>query len=150
MKILIELPTWLGDAVMATPAIENLTDNYDNSEITLIGSEVSIETLKNHPKVVKTLVFDKKYTSLFKILKKLGEFDVFFSFRSSFRSRVLKLLISSNNKYQYSNKFQSCHQVEKYNDFVNESLNTNFSAGKIKMFISNLIEREITSVEKIV
>jgi len=27
MKILIELPTWLGDAVMATPAIENLA-NY--------------------------------------------------------------------------------------------------------------------------
>ena len=24
MKILIELPTWLGDAVMATPAIENI------------------------------------------------------------------------------------------------------------------------------
>ena len=24
MKILIELPSWLGDTVMATPAIENL------------------------------------------------------------------------------------------------------------------------------
>ena len=59
MKILIELPSWLGDAVMATPAIENLTDNYDNSEITLIGSEVSIETLKNHPKVVKVCVLNR-------------------------------------------------------------------------------------------
>jgi len=24
MKLLIELPTWLGDAVMTTPALENL------------------------------------------------------------------------------------------------------------------------------
>ena len=26
MKILIELPTWLGDTVMTTPAIENLVN----------------------------------------------------------------------------------------------------------------------------
>ena len=38
MKILIELPTWLGDAVMTTPAIENLSSYYDQPEITLIGS----------------------------------------------------------------------------------------------------------------
>ena len=39
MKILIELPTWLGDTVMATPAIENIINYYENSNITLIGSE---------------------------------------------------------------------------------------------------------------
>ena len=103
MKILIELPSWLGDTVMATPAIENLAGYYDNPEITLLGSDISVETLKNHPKVIKTLVFDKNYTSLFRMLKKLGKFDVFFSFRSSFRSRLLKLLISSINKYQHNN-----------------------------------------------
>ena len=54
MKVLIELPTWLGDCVMATPAIENIV-NFDNdTQITLIGSFVSIEALKNHPEVVKT------------------------------------------------------------------------------------------------
>ena len=46
MKILIELPTWLGDTVMATPAIENLTNYFNDSEITLIGSLVAIEALK--------------------------------------------------------------------------------------------------------
>ena len=58
MKILIELPTWLGDTVMATPAIENLLNYYDESEVTLIGSFISIELLKNHPKVKKTQVLD--------------------------------------------------------------------------------------------
>ena len=149
MKILIELPSWLGDAVMATPAIENLAGYYDNPEITLLGSDISVETLKNHPKVIKTLVFDKNYTSLFRMLKKLGKFDVFFSFRASFRSRLLKLLVSSINKYQHdNNKFQNRHQVEKYNDFVNESLNTDFSAGRLNIVIGNLIESETISVEK--
>ena len=89
MKILVELPTWLGDTVMATPAIENLANFYNEIEITFIGSFVSIEAMKNHPKVVKTLVLDKKYTSLYKTAKDLGKFDVFFSFLSSFRTKFL-------------------------------------------------------------
>ena len=40
MKILIELPSWLGDSVMATPAIENLVNFQNEVEITLIGSFV--------------------------------------------------------------------------------------------------------------
>ena len=28
MKILIELPSWLGDTVMTTPAIENLLKHF--------------------------------------------------------------------------------------------------------------------------
>jgi heptosyltransferase-2 len=83
------------------------------------------------------------------MLKKLGKFDVFFSFRSSFRSRLIKLLISSINKYQHNNnKFQNRHQVEKYNDFVNKSLNTDFSAGRLNVVIGNLIESETISVKK--
>ncbi len=63
MRILIELPTWLGDAVMATPAIENLANFQNEVEITLIGSFASIEIFKNHQKVIKTVVLDKKYPS---------------------------------------------------------------------------------------
>jgi len=131
MKLLVELPTWLGDAVMATPAIENLANFQNDVEITLIGSFVSIEALKNHPKVVKTVVFDKKYPSLFKLSRELGYFDAFFSFRSSLRSKFLKLSISAKIKHQFDkNKYQNRHQVEKYNDFINDSLQTNFPAGK--------------------
>ena len=135
MKILIELPTWLGDAVMATPAIENIVNFYNDVEITLIGSFVSIEALKNHPKVVKTLVLDKKYTSLYKISRDLGNFDAFFSFRSSMRSKFLKFLISSKRKYQFDkNKYQNRHQVEKYNDYINDSLSINLMAGKLQIY----------------
>ena len=49
MKILIELPTWLGDAIMVSPAIENLANFFNDPKITLLGSLVAVEALKNHP-----------------------------------------------------------------------------------------------------
>ena len=135
MKILIEIPAWLGDAVMATPAIENIANYYNEPEIILIGSFVSIKTLKNNPKVAETHILEKKYISLYKLAKKLGEFDVYFSFRSSFRAKLFKFLISSKNKYQFNKyKYRNLHQVEKYNNFVNDSLNTNFSAGGVSIY----------------
>lgn len=138
MKILIELPTWLGDCVMATPAIENIVNFHNDVEITFIGSFVSIEALKNHPKVIKTVVLSKKYADLYKISQELGKFDVFFSFRSSVRSKFLKFLISAKNKYQFDkNQYADRHQVEKYNDFVNEALNVNFPAGKLTLSTIN-------------
>ena len=137
MKVLIELPTWLGDAIMASAAIENIVDFYNKPEITIIGSYISVEALKNHPMVKRSYVLDKKYQSLIKIARNLSGFDAFFSFRSSLRSRIFKLFISSKNKYQYNKvKYQNRHQVEKYNDFASDSLNTNFLAGKLTIYPS--------------
>jgi heptosyltransferase-2 len=132
MKILIELPTWLGDTVMATPAIENLANYFNDSKITLIGSVIAIEALKNHPKVIKTYVLDKNYINLYKTIKSFDEFDVFFSFRSSFRSKFMKFCISSKRKYQFDkNKFIKGHQVEKYNDFINNVINITSIPGEL-------------------
>lgn len=143
MKLLIELPTWLGDCIMATPAINNIVDFYNNVELTLIGSFVSIGALKNYPKVVKIIVLDKKYTSLYKISKDLGSFDVFFSFRGSFRSRFLKCSVSAKNKYQFNkNNYKNRHQVEKYNDFINESLDINSKPGELKLYKNSKIKRK--------
>jgi heptosyltransferase II len=140
MKILIELPTWLGDSIMATPAIENLANFFYNSKITLIGSLTAIEALKNHPKVMNTYVIDKRYRNLYKDIKSIGEFDIFFSFRNSFRSKCMKLLISSKKKYQY-NKYKCIgnHQVEKYNSFVNNSLGTDKNPGELILHIEKKV-----------
>ena len=64
MKILIEPPTWLGDAVMATPAIEALLEAYPKAEVTLVGSLLSTEALKFHPQVVQSEVLDKGWWAL--------------------------------------------------------------------------------------
>ena len=138
MQVLIELPTWLGDCVMATPAIENIVNFYNDVQITFVGSFVSIEAMKNHPKVVKTVVLNKKYGVLYKTVKDLDSFDAFFSFRSSFRTKFLKFLLSSQNKYQFDkNKYINCHQVKKYNDFVNNSLNINTNPEELKLYTKN-------------
>ncbi len=145
MKIFIELPSWLGDTVMATPALENLVKKYENPEITLMGSYIAIESLKHHPAVNQTYISDKGYLSILKLAKNVGKFDIFFSFRSSFRSKVFKLFINSKKKYQYSkDNFQNLHQVEKYNEFINESLNTKFSAGHLNIH-SDLVSLKKTN-----
>ena len=132
MRILVELPTWLGDAVMATPAIENLINYYEESEVILIGSSPSIEALKNHPKIFSSYVLEKKYISLYKMSKKLGQFDIFISFRGSFRSKFFRQFISSKKKFQLnSNNYQNRHQVEKYNDFINDCIGSKLKPGNL-------------------
>jgi len=132
MKILIELPTWLGDSIMVSPAIENIANSFDNVEITLIGSNTSVEALKNHPKVVASLVINKNYLSLYKYARLLGDFDTFFCFRGSIRSKIFKSLISSRSKFQFNKKkYPNRHQVERYCHFVNDSLRTNLPSGKL-------------------
>ena len=150
MKILIELPTWLGDSVMATPAIENLINYYKNSQVVLIGSSVSVEIFKNHPNVSEIHILNKKYLSLFKIAKKLGKFDTFLSFRGSIRSVFFKLFISSEYKYQYKqSNFKNGHQVEKYNNFINKSLNTEFSPGHLIIYPDDSLTKKPYSLNKL-
>ena len=132
MKILIELPTWLGDTVMTTPAIENLVSHVTDAEITLLGSFVSTQALKSHSKVIQTYVLDKNYLNFYRSLKALGDFDMFLSFRGSFRSKITKLFISSGRKYQFDkSRYIEGHQVEKYNSFINDSLCINSVDAKL-------------------
>lgn len=135
MKIIIETPTWLGDSVMITPAIENIINHYNEPEITLFGSKNSIEALKNHPKVTETHILDKKLIKQYKSLRNLGKFDIFFSFRGSLRSKINKLFISSTQKYQFNkNLFSEGHQVEKYNSFINYYLNSKYPASNLIVY----------------
>jgi len=60
MKLLIELPTWMGDTVMATPAIINLISHYKTPKITFIGSVVSSKLVENYKDVDRVIILDKK------------------------------------------------------------------------------------------
>ena len=149
MRILIELPTWLGDTVMATPAIENLIQFHSEAEVILVGSEVSIEVLKNHPNITKSYVLDKKYSSIFFLSRELGKFDKFFTFRNSFRSNLLKLFINSKQKFIYKkNNFKEFHQVEKYTKFINNSLKIELSIGPLVIHSSESFGENLYSEDK--
>jgi heptosyltransferase-2 len=94
MKILIILPNWLGDAIMATPAIELLALHYKNASFTFVGSYVSIEALKHHPLCENAIVDNTKKSSnrfiaTYKLAKELGEFDLAITFRNQLHSSLL-------------------------------------------------------------
>jgi len=139
MKLLIEVPTWLGDTIMATPAIENLLDTYIDAEVTVMGSFVSTEIFKKHPRVSHIIVDDTKkkknrYIALYKLAKDIGRFEIAVSFRSSFTSKLLLFFTGSKKIYRYKKILEEKHQVLKYNDFINSILNQNNQAEDLKLY----------------
>ncbi|EHA3649882.1 ADP-heptose--LPS heptosyltransferase, partial [Campylobacter coli] len=84
MKIFIHLPTWLGDAVMASPALYGVYHHFKNAEFILYGSFVSTTLFKEFPNA-KIIVENKKsrYKQTLSLRKKLGKIDLALSFRSA-------------------------------------------------------------------
>jgi heptosyltransferase II len=94
VKILIILPNWLGDAVMATPAIEAVCKIYPNAELTLVGSFVSIEALKYHPQCKRHTIDETKkggnrFINTYRFAKVLGVHDMAITFRNQLHSSLL-------------------------------------------------------------
>ncbi len=146
-NILIEIPTWLGDSVMATPAIENIVKTYPQVQITIFGSQVASTIFKSHPNVEKIIIDESKAPSsrfvgqfiwrfiwLYKTARKL-EFDTIFSFRRRFSAKFFAFFIHSKHRYAYHRFTQNLqHQVLHYNDFINHSLNTKNTASVLKIY----------------
>ncbi|HIP30369.1 MAG TPA: glycosyltransferase family 9 protein [Sulfurospirillum arcachonense] len=140
MKILIEVPTWLGDAVMTTPAIENLIHSFPDAKITLFGSFISTQALKAHPNV-SSIVEDTskkkgfRLLNLFKLSKNIGQFDLAFSFRRTLTSKLFLLMVNAKKKHQYKRiSKELMHQVMHYNLFMQHALNSNFIAKNLTLY----------------
>jgi heptosyltransferase-2 len=141
-KIFIEIPTWLGDAIMTTPAIENLIKQYPDAKIVMLGSFVSTQALGKMPNVEKVIVDNSKkngnrYLNLIKLANDVGKVDLAISFRKSFSSKFMMFFIKASRKYSYK-RFtkEEIHQAIRYNDFVNRSLETNFLTNDLKLHFS--------------
>ncbi len=139
MKIFIEIPTWLGDAVMVTPAIETIVRVYPDCMLTLFGSHSSIETLRKGPNVRRTMIDDSKKRGnrllhLKRIAINAGTFDLAFSFRRGFPTKVLFFFIKSKKKFIYKKNIKdNTHQVIKYNNFVNHYLGTEYKTTDLRL-----------------
>ena len=139
-RIFIELPTWLGDGVMATPAIENLLKIYPDAQLTVFGSFVSTALFKHHPNIEQLIIDDSKQSgnrliNLYKTAHALGRFDVALSFRSSFASKWLIFCVSAQKKEVYRRIGEAdTHQVIRYNDFVNHTLGQDLKPADLALF----------------
>jgi len=134
-RILIELPSWLGDTIMASPAIRNIIDSYKEYDFYFLGSKISLDCYQKFLPENKRICIEKSYfTDITRILS-LKEFDIFLSFRNSYRSKILMNFIKAKKKYFYDKKkFNKGHQVQKYNSFVSSSLNINKEPGALEIF----------------
>jgi heptosyltransferase-2 len=141
-KIFIEIPTWLGDAIMTTPAIENIIKAYPLAEIIMLGSYVSTQAMGNFKNVKKVIIDNSKnkknrYISLYKIAKEVGKVDLAISFRRSFTSKFLMFFINASKKFNYKRLVKKeIHQVLRYNDFINRSLHLDNKAGNLKLYFT--------------
>ncbi|WP_258239198.1 glycosyltransferase family 9 protein [Arcobacter sp. CECT 8989] len=141
-KIFIEIPTWLGDAIMTTPAIQNLIKTYPDAKIVLLGSFVSTQALGNFKNIEKVIVDNTKkegnrYLNLYKLAKQIGKVDLALSFRRSFSSKFMMFFIDAKKKFNYKRlEKEQIHQVLRYNDFVNHVLNLDNKAGDLKLYFS--------------
>ncbi|MCK9467714.1 MAG: lipopolysaccharide heptosyltransferase II [Candidatus Absconditabacterales bacterium] len=152
MKFFIELPTWLGDAVMVTPALLLIIENYPAADITLFGSKVAVETLKLFPNV-KNIVIDNtkkgnRILNIRNLTRKLEKFDVAITFRTSLFSKLLikninsKIKIGSQNFlsgffFSHSIKIsKNIHQVERYVELIRPLLKEDLKTPDLKLFNS--------------
>lgn len=138
MKILIELPTWLGDCIMALPAIDSLLSKYPDAEVTMVGSFVSTELFKAHPRVGRVVVDTTKkggsrFINICRLARELGPHDLALSFRSHIFSNLLLWLSGSKQRHVYIRKGVAGHQVERYQQFVNRAVGSDAAPGEIAL-----------------
>jgi heptosyltransferase-2 len=139
MKILIELPTWLGDATMATPAIENIVATYPHAKLTLFGSWVATQLFSEHPNVEKIVADESKqgkfrFFKLYQYAKELGSFELALSFRRNFTTKFWLFFVDAKRKSHYRRYTTNpLHQVVRYNDFINRVLAINTAPSTLKI-----------------
>jgi heptosyltransferase-2 len=136
MKLLIEPPTWLGDAVMASGAIDKLIEYINPDEVILFGSKIATDILKANPKITKVVVDNtKKGNRFFNVLKISKELksNMAVSFRRHFFSKLLMFL--SGGKWYVNRNFEG-HQVEKYNKYADFILNKSLPIYPPKLYFT--------------
>ena len=133
---------------MLTPAVENIVSASKNIRLYLISYGNIGDLFIEHPNVEFVIKTKKNIRNSLSLIKELNlSFDIFLSFRSSYRSTILKFFVPAKKKYQYSKrKYSFGHQVEKYNKFVNDALQTSFPAGSLKIYSSSIILKNSKSV----
>ncbi|EQA3465860.1 lipopolysaccharide heptosyltransferase II [Campylobacter jejuni] len=124
MKIFIHLPTWLGDAVMASLALYAIKEHFKNAQFILYGSLVSTALFKEFPNS-KIIIENKqsRYKQALSLRKELGKIDFSFAFRSAFSSKIILHILKTKQRYFFDkNKHKEEHQVLKYLYFIENSL----------------------------
>ncbi|HEY5345461.1 MAG TPA: lipopolysaccharide heptosyltransferase II [Verrucomicrobiae bacterium] len=107
-RILVRGTNWLGDAVMTTPALLRLRENFPNAHITLLTQSKLAELWQHHPAINKTIDFTAE-ESVFAIAKKLrsGKFDLALVLPNSPRSALEIFLAGIPQRIGYARPWRN-------------------------------------------
>lgn len=133
MKILLRLPNWLGDMVMATGAVQQLPLFFPGAEVSVIVKQGLHDLLDFFPLFQRRWVFDKNEYSgpkglwrFGKEIRKVERFDLFISFPDSFSSALMGFATGAAQRIGYKNEARNVllshayakpvglHRVEEY------------------------------------
>lgn len=96
MKILVRLPNWLGDMIMAVGTVRQLTEAFPGAEVSVIVKKGLHDLLPFFPPTQQQFVFSKEEYSGIKgawrfgrMIRKTEQFDLFISFPDSFSSALM-------------------------------------------------------------
>lgn len=135
MRILIRLPNWLGDGVMATPAIESLKTSYPEAVFTLVGTPAALSLFENDGRIERLVTDESKKSKsrilwIYKTAKSLGVFDMALTLQNSLLSALLLYFTGSKVRIGYAREFRSLflthspkenkkkHQVLRYLELI--------------------------------
>ncbi|GAB4092106.1 glycosyltransferase family 9 protein [Flaviaesturariibacter terrae] len=133
MKILVRLPNWLGDMVMAVAFVEALGEAYPGAEISVIAKKGIHELLPWFPPLEHQFVFDKGSAPGLRGLWRFGRgirdtasFDLFFSLPDSLSAALMGYASGARRRIGFRKEGRGvllthtysrphgCHRVDEY------------------------------------
>ncbi|MFA5270892.1 MAG: glycosyltransferase family 9 protein [Candidatus Omnitrophota bacterium] len=111
--ILVNLPTNIGDAVMALPVIDKLHANYETANVSAICSNRTIEFIRRHNFIKNVILYDKRSTLREKIsfsLSLRGKYDLMVDLKNS----LLPIFAGSNHTSFFRNFPKNMHSKDIY------------------------------------
>ncbi len=112
-KLLIVLPNWVGDVVLATPALRAIREHLADSEITYLMRPYVQDVLHNCPWMDRVELWPepggKRRTGLLRFARQLGKqgFTTVLLFTNSFRTGCLAWLVGANRRIGYARDYRA-------------------------------------------
>jgi len=105
-NILVFLPNWVGDVVMATPMLRTLRRRFAEARITYVGKPVAVETIRGTPWADELLVERSRAglmaTANMMITLRRARYDLAVLLPNSFRSAMLARLGGADDVIGYA------------------------------------------------
>lgn len=165
MKIIVRAPNWIGDAILATPALGLLRKKYPQGQITVLAKEWTAPVFIGNPDADNVYII-KKSKSYFELIKDLKKenFDLGVLFPNSFSSALIFFLSRVSLRFGYatdgrilllnrpakrSSGFLREHQVDYYWKLVKSLRGEGSSPEESKNLIWKISEEEKAKAKEI-